>query len=132
MSLSFGLKRRYLRKHMKAVDRFYRQHIDGARSNSEIVLKFQKRFERYRDSLFLFLTEDGLPWNNNMAERAIRHFAVQRKISAGAFSEAGATDHLTLLGIAQSCRFQEKSFLHFLLSEEKDVDAFKDRKRRRS
>jgi hypothetical protein len=30
-----------------------------------------------------------------------------------------------LLGIAQSCRFQDKSFLKFLLSEEKDVDLFK-------
>jgi predicted RecB family nuclease len=130
-ALTFGLKSRYLRKHMKSVDRFYRQHIDGARSNSEIVLKYQKRFERYRDALFLFLTENGLPWNNNMAERAIRHFAVQRKISATAFSETGATEYLTLLGIAQSCKFQDKSFLNFLLSEEKDVDAFKDRKRRR-
>ncbi|MHB1038639.1 MAG: IS66 family transposase [Pirellulales bacterium] len=129
--LSFGLKSRYLRKHMKCVDRFYRQHIDGVRSNSEIVLKYQKRFERYRDALFLFLRQDGLSWNNNMAERAIRHFAVQRKISATAFSETGATEYLTLLGIAQSCRFQEKSFLRFLLSEEKDVDAFKDRRRRR-
>ena len=87
--LTFGLKRRYLHKHMKHVDRFYRQHIEGGKSSSEIVLKYQKRFERYRDSLFLFLTEDGIPWNNNMAERAIRHFAVQRKISATAFSEKG-------------------------------------------
>jgi hypothetical protein len=66
-----------------------------------------------------------------MAERAIRHFAVQRKISATAFSETGATEYLTLLGIAQSCKFQDKSFLRFLLSEEKDVDGFKDRKRRK-
>ena len=129
--LTFGLKRRYLHKHMKHVDRFYRQHIEAEKSRSEIVLKYQKRFERYRDALFLFLTEDGIPWNNNMGERAIRHFAVQRKISATAFSEAGATDHLTLLGIAQSCKFQDKSFLRFLLSEEKDVDGFKDRKRRK-
>ena len=74
---------------MKHVDRFYRQHIEAEKSRSEIVLKYQKRFERYRDSLFLFLTEDGIPWNNNMAERAIRHFAVQRKISATAFRKRG-------------------------------------------
>jgi len=129
--LTYGLKRRYLHKHMKQVDRFYRQHIEGGKGSSEIVLKYQKRFERYRESLFLFLAEDGIPWNNNMAERAIRHFAVQRKISATAFSETGATEYLTLLGIAQSCKFQDKSFLRFLLSEEKDVDGFKDRKRRK-
>src|SRR5439155_26760291 len=47
----------------------------------EVTQKYQKRFLRYRDSLFRFLEEDGIPWNNNMAERAIRHLAVQRKIS---------------------------------------------------
>jgi G:T/U-mismatch repair DNA glycosylase len=30
-----------------------------------------------------------------------------------------------LLGIAQTCRFQGKSFLKFLLSKEKDVNLFK-------
>ena len=87
--LTFGLKSRHLHKHMKHVDRFYRQHIEGEASSCEIVHKYQKRFERYRDSLFLFLTEDGIPWNNNMAERAIRHFAVQRKISRRVFCERG-------------------------------------------
>ncbi len=126
----YGLTTRHLRKHIKSVDRFYRQTIEGVTWQSEIIQTYQKRFLRYRESLFLFLTDDGIPWNNNMAERAIRHLAVQRKIS-GSFSVKGAADYLALLGIAQSCRFQDKSFLRFLLSEEKDVDAFKDRKRRR-
>jgi len=124
----YGLKTRHLHKHMKSVDRFYRQAIEGVTWQNEMVHTYQKRFLRYRESLFLFLTEDGLPWNNNAAERAIRQLAIQRKIS-GSFFVKGATDYLTLLGIAQSCRFQDKSFLRFLLSEENDVDAFKDRKR---
>ena len=49
---------------------------------------YQKRFDRYRDSLFTFLTQDGIPWENNMAERAIRQLAVQRKIS-GIVLQAG-------------------------------------------
>lgn len=126
----FGLKKRYLHKHMKFVDRFYRQSIEGVTWVSDIIQTYQKRFLRYRESLFLFLSENGIPWNNNMAERAIRQLAVQRKIS-GSFFVKGATDYLTMLGIAQSCRFQDKSFLRFLLSEKKDVDAFTDRKRRR-
>jgi hypothetical protein len=32
--------------------------------------RFQ-RFQRYRDCPFTFLTEDDIPWNNNMAERAL-------------------------------------------------------------
>ena len=63
----YGLKKRHLHKHMKSVDRFYRQSIDGVTWKSEIIQTYQKRFLRYRESLFLFLTEDGLPWNNNAA-----------------------------------------------------------------
>jgi len=125
----YGLRKRHLQKHTKSVDRFYRQSIDGVHWGSEVVQKYQKRFVRYRDAIFLFLGHDGVPWNNNMAERAIRHLAVQRKIS-GSFYLTGANDYLRLLGIAQSCRFQDKSFLRFLLSRERDVDAFKDRRRR--
>ena len=125
----YGLKKRHLQKHMKSVERFYRQSIDMA-WESEVVQTYQKRFVRYREALFIFLNEDGIPWNNNAGERALRHLAVQRKIS-NTFVGRGATDYLRLLGIAQSCRFQNKSFLRFLLSEERDVDAFKDRKRRR-
>ena len=63
-----------------------------------------------------------------MAERAIRHLAVQRKIS-GAFFEHSARQYLVLLGIAQTCRFQDKSFLRFLMSGERDVDGFKAARR---
>ena len=125
----YGLKARFLKKHMKVVDRFYKQTIDGVQDKCEIVQKYQKRFARYRESLFLFLIEDGIPWNNNAAERALRHIAVQRKIS-GSFFKSGATNYLKLLGIAQTCRFQDKSFLKFLLSGERDVDKYKERKRR--
>jgi len=126
----YGLRIRHLRKHKKMVDRFYKETIEARDPDDELIGKYRKRFLRYRSSLFRFLEEDDVPWNNNMAERAIRHLAVQRKIS-GSFSTAGAGDHLRLLGIAQSCRFQSKSFLHFLLSGGTDVDAFKSRRRGR-
>jgi len=124
----YGLRRRHLRKHVKRVDRFRRSALEDSGCGCEITLKYQKRFTRYMPDLFRFLEHDGIPWNNNMAERAIRHLAVQRKIS-GSFSESGATSYLGLLGIAQTCRFQDKSFLRFLLSEEKDVDKYRERKR---
>jgi predicted RecB family nuclease len=126
----YGLKVRHLHKHMKAVDRFYKQAINGKQYECEIVQKYQKRFVRYRESLFLFLVEDGIPWNNNVAERGLRHFAVQRKIS-GSFFKSASNDYLRLLGISQTCRFQDKPFLQFLLSGEKDVDQFEVPKRRR-
>jgi predicted RecB family nuclease len=123
----YGLKRWHLHKHRYAVDQFYKKCIDGREYQCEVTRTFQKRFVRYRESLFRFLDEDGIPWNNNMAERASRHLAVQRKIS-GSFFQRVAVHYLLLLGIAQTCRFQGKSFLAFMLSKEKDVDQFKGKK----
>jgi len=124
-----GLKKRNLSKFKKSVGRFYERTICDRVYESEVTCTYQKRFDRYRESLFVFLDEDNIPWNNNMAERAIKELAVQRKIS-GSFSKRVAPQYLLLLGIAQSCKFQKKSFLKFLLSVEKDVDAFRAAKRK--
>ncbi|MBE9138633.1 IS66 family transposase [Nodosilinea sp. LEGE 07088] len=123
----YGLKKRNLGKYRKKVDQFYKNHITSKNYQSELSIKYQKRFERYQKSLFTFLEYDSIPWHNNTAERALRHIAIQRKIS-GSFFETGANSYLTLLGIMQTCKFQEKSFLKFLVSGEKDVDAFKSPK----
>ena len=65
----FGLKTWHLQKFHKEVDRFYQRNIIGKEYRSEAAETYRKRFERYRDSLFTFLNEDGIPWENNMAER---------------------------------------------------------------
>ncbi len=108
----------------------FMRHITNTSYKFDVTQKYQKRFERYRESLFTFLSMDGIPWNNNTAERGIRHLAVQRKIS-GTFFEGPVSNYLLLLGIAQTCRFQEKSFLKFLLSGGLDVDAFRSGKQLR-
>ena len=59
-----------------------------------------------------------------MAERAIKPIAIQRKIST-IFWEKGANKYLLLLSIAQSCKFQNKPFLKFLISQERDIEKFK-------
>jgi hypothetical protein len=120
----YGLKACHLRKYLKDVDRFYDKHITGREYTSEPVRTYQKRFDRYRGSVFTFLTQDGIPWENNMAERAIRQLAVQRKIS-GSFFKRVAPQYLLLLAISQTCRFQGKSFLKFLLSKALDLDSFR-------
>ncbi len=117
-------KKKRLASFRKSVDQFYENIIIDKPYSSELVQKYQKRFLRYRDSLFIFLECDGIPWNNNMAERALRHLAVQRKIS-GAFYESAIENYLLLLGIMQSCRFQGKPLLQYLLSGERDVDKYK-------
>lgn len=124
----YGLKKRHLSKFRQLVNRFYNENIEKPSCTCELISKYQKRFQRYRESLFTFLELDGIPWHNNTAESAIRHLAVQRKIS-GSFFKNVAPKYLLLLGIAQTCKFQDKSFLKFLLSEEIDIDNFKGPKR---
>ena len=113
------------------MEKFYSKHITDKVYKSELASNFQKRFERDKENLFTFLEYDSIPWHNNTAENAIRHLAVQRKIS-GSFFESGATAYLVLLGIMKTCKSQNKSFLKFLLSKEKDVDKFKSPKKRKS
>jgi len=123
----YGLKIWHLRKFRPNVDHFYEKFINNKVYASDATQTFQKRFMKYREKLFVFLDKDGIPWNNNAAERAIRHLAVQRKIS-GTFGKETAPHYLRLLSVTQTCRFQNKSLLQFLLSGEKDIDNFKGSK----
>jgi predicted RecB family nuclease len=120
----YGPKAWHLRRFNRNVERFYEKNVTGREYRSEAAETYRKRFARYRESLFTFLGQDGIPWNNNMAERAIRQLAVQRKIS-GRFYKRAVPQYLRLLAISQTCRFQAKSFLKFLLSKETDVDSFR-------
>jgi predicted RecB family nuclease len=118
-----GLKKRFLSKFKKEVDKFYQTYIDNKIYKSEFCNLYQKRFIHYRKSLFTFIEHDDVNWHNNSAERALRHICTQRKISG--FLHANTTPYyLILVGIMQTCRFQNKSFLKFLLSKEKDIDKF--------
>jgi hypothetical protein len=127
----YGLKARHLRKFEPLVDRFYSKNIDNKAASHELVAKYQKRFLRYKASLFLFLGEDGVPWHNNTAENAIRPLAILRKIS-GYFFKSVAPQYLVLLGIAQTCKYENVSFLQFLLSEETDINALRSGRRIKS
>jgi hypothetical protein len=119
----YGLKTRHLRKFEPLVDRFYEKNVANKQATDELVVKYQKRFLRYRESLFLFLRVDGVPWHNNTAENAIRPLAVLRKIS-GYFFKSVAPHYLVLLGVAQTCKYYNASFLQFLLSREQDIAVF--------
>lgn len=119
----FGLKTHYLRKHKTLVNRFYKRLSKRTRQ-SEIVIKYKKRFEKNRDKLFTFLDYDGIPWNNNNAEHTIKAFAKLRNIMGGAGTEKGMRDYLTLLSISETCKYKGINFLDFLRSGQKDIDIF--------
>ena len=118
-----GLRKSFLRKHLVAVDRFY-GFLDRSVFKSETAVKCQQRFQKNRDKLFTFLRYDGVPWNNNNAEHAIKAFARLRDVLAGSSSKKGVDEYLTLLTVAQTCEYQGLDLLDFLRSGEKDVDSF--------
>jgi predicted RecB family nuclease len=119
----FGLKAHFLRKHKAPVERFYRE-LAKADFKTEIAVKYKKRFEKNRTKLFIFLDYDGVPWNNNNAEHAVKAFAMLRNVIRGASSEKGIREYLTLLSICETCKYKGIDFLQFLRSGEVDIDKF--------
>jgi hypothetical protein len=125
-----GLKRRHLQRHKPEVEAFFRD-LGGRHFVSEAAEALRTRLDRNRDRLFTFLDHDGVPWNNNNAENAVKRFAYYRENTAGIMKEPGLNNYLLLLSICQTCRYKGVSFLKFLLSGDLDVDVFCERKRRK-
>ena len=119
----FGLRRRYLNKHKHEVDCYYRK-IAKFDVKSDVVAKYRTRFEKNRAKLFTFLDYDGVPWNNNNAEHAVKAFARIRHVLRGSSTDKGLRDYLVLLSICETCKARGINFLEFLRSRESDIDVF--------
>jgi hypothetical protein len=115
-----GLKTYFLRKHKVDVDKFFEWCL-AEEYSSELARKYQTRFKKNRDRLFTFLDHDGVPWNNNNAENAIKSFAALRRGIEGLSRENGMRPTLKLLSIAQTLRNKNISFLDFLKSGERSL-----------
>jgi hypothetical protein len=125
-----GLKARHLGSHGRVADRFF-DDLAARSFGSEAAEALRARLLKYRGKLFTFLRHDGVAWNNNAAENAIKRFAYYREGTVGCLKETGLADYLVLLSIYQTCRYRGVSFLKFLLSGERDVDAFCEHPRRK-
>ena len=119
----YGLKKRHLNKHKKDVAIFYKMAIDK-KYKSELANKYQKRFKKNQDKLFVFLDYDDVPWNNNNAEHAIKPFACYRRSVDGLFTEKSIDKYLLLFSIQQTCKYRGISFLEFLKSGEKSIEKY--------
>lgn len=118
-----GLKKHYVKKHVCEVERFYKW-LFNQQWQSEVAAKLKQRFEKNRKKLFTFLGYDGVPWNNNNAEHAMKAFAALRDVIEGTTTPAGIEEYLILLSVSETCRYKNLDFLKFLLSREKDIDAY--------
>jgi hypothetical protein len=125
-----GLRRRHLQTHKPAVDGFFRV-LSEQSFHSEAAESLRSRLLKYRHKLFTFIDHDGVPWNNNNAENAIKTFAYYREGAIGVMREGGLSDYLLLLSIYQTCRYKGISLLRYFASGVRDVNSFCDGKRRR-
>ena len=116
----FGLKRRHLHKYYKDVMRF-KDNVSSGCYNSEIAQKYQKRIRKYGERLFTFLDHDGVPWNNNNAEHALKNFAKFRKLSDGLFTERTISEACVLLTVLETCDFNNINKLDFILSGQQGI-----------
>ena len=116
-----GLKSRYLRKHKRSAMRFLRS-VAGAEFSSPLAIKYQKRFQKSGGKLFTFLDHDGVPWNNNNAEHAIKLFAKYRRNVDGYFTERTLQEYLVLATVLETCEFNNVNGLRFMLSKEATLE----------
>jgi predicted RecB family nuclease len=124
-----GLKRRFLVKHLVDVRRFFHK-LANLNCKSEIAAKIKQRFDKNREKLFTFLNYDGIPWNNNNAEHAVKEFAHIRDIVRGSFTEDSVRGYLVMLSLSQTCKCYKLDFFDFLRSGEEDIYAYSMHSRR--
>jgi len=125
-----GLKKRHLKRHERDVKKFFRL-LASREYRSEAAESLRDRLVRYQEKLFTFIQYDGVAWNNNNAENAIKRFAYYRAKTTGIMKETGLNDYLVLLSIYQTCRYKDIGFFDFLLSRERNLDAYCSNRRRK-
>jgi hypothetical protein len=116
----YGLKARHLGKHRRSAERFI-EHVVAMKCATEVGLALKKRIEKNKDKLFTFLNYDGIPWNNNNAEHAVRAFTRLRNVIS-ASTPKGTRDYATLLSIQQTLRYRGMGFLEFMRSGRMEID----------
>jgi hypothetical protein len=128
---SHGLVQKRLARH-KQPARDFLDWVNGWVVVSDVAGGYKTRFERYGERLFTFLDHEGVPWNNNIAENAIKLVVKRMRLLGGSTTESCLKDYLVFLSIYQTLRRKGASFLRFLLSGETDLERFVVSRRRRS
>jgi transposase len=71
-----------------------------------------RRVRRYAKEFFVFVGEQGVPADNNLAERSLRHLVTCRKISGGTRSDAGTDTKMALATVFGTWRAQGLNPFH--------------------
>jgi hypothetical protein len=124
-----GLRQKFLQSHESEVAEFA-DFLAHKFFSSDAAESLRERLLKCWGKLFTFIHHDGVSWNNNYAENAIRYFAYYREKVKGVMTTDGLREYLVLLSLFQTCRFRGISFLKFMLSRDVDLAGFRDRRRR--
>jgi len=114
-----GLKKFYLQKHKGSAHQFLSE-VASLDCSTEVGSALKKRIDKNKDKLFTFLDHDGVPWNNNNAEHAVRAFTRLRNGMATS-TPKGTNDYCILLSVQQTLRYRGIEFLEFLRSGRTDM-----------
>ncbi|MDA3916158.1 MAG: transposase [Deltaproteobacteria bacterium] len=116
----YGLKHRYLKKHKKGAEQFL-DKVAATDYKFDISKQFKTRIVKYRGSLFEFLNHEGISWNNTSAEHAIKLLSVHFNSNIFWYQTSGIKDYLKVLSIYQTCKYNDVSFLKYLVSGERNI-----------
>ena len=86
------------------VERVQKLALPYARNQEHPCWALAKRLLRHQDELFQFVRRDGVPADNNLAERSLRPIVVLRKISGGTRSSAGSKTRMALASLFATWR----------------------------
>jgi hypothetical protein len=124
----YGLKKRNLSKHRRDVENYFSK-LNITEFDTELAISYQKRLLKNKDKLFTFIVYDGIPWNNNNAENAVKVFSYYRKLTKNRLKENGMSDYLILLSILQTCKYRGINFFEFLKSGKLSIFEFQEKSR---
>lgn len=97
---TLDLKARYAAKlqELKALCQKYRDH------EHEKTKKLARELLNDWDAIWTVLQHPHLPITNNLAEQALRHWVISRKISYGTRTEQGSRAYTILASVIDTCR----------------------------
>ena len=119
-------------KLLNAIKRVFKAyHTQGQRAQAnakEAILKcvrrppkrgeavtLANRIKQHKDAYFLFLARDEVEPTNNIAERALRHGVMHRKLTQGTRGDTGQRWLERMLSVRATCQQQERSFFGYLV-----------------
>ena len=78
--------------------------------------RLQKRYQRHREHLFVFLHCPAVPPDNNACERVLRPSVIHRKVTNGFRSEWGAHTYAALATVIETAKLQNRNVFDTLVT----------------